>query len=70
MSAHTLNILIEKINRAIGVLFSSRTTLVISSAHDCAHASVSARFIRNTGWTLLEQQTELRLKCSEMEKDG
>jgi hypothetical protein len=48
MSAHTLNIFIEKINRARGELFSSRTMLVISSAHDCAHASVSAHFTRNT----------------------
>jgi hypothetical protein len=24
----------------------------------------------NTGWPLCEQQRELRLKCSEMEKDG
>jgi hypothetical protein len=45
-----------------------RTIIVLSSAHDCAHASVSEHL--NTGWTLCEQQMELRSKCSEMEKGG
>jgi hypothetical protein len=68
---------IEQINRARGVRISPhdsgtvnvlRTILVLSSSHDCAHASVSGHL--NTGWTLREHQRELRSKCSEMEKGG
>jgi hypothetical protein len=77
MSAHILNNSIEKINGAVRVLFSPhdrgtvnvlRAILVLSSAHDCAHASDSENL--NTGCTLCEQQRELRLKCSDMVKGG
>jgi hypothetical protein len=75
MGEHVLNIFSEKISRARRLLFSShdsgtvgvlRTMLVLACAHDRAHASVSEHL--NTGWTLCEQQRELRSKCSEMEK--
>jgi hypothetical protein len=75
--AHTLNIFSEKIGRAGRLAFSShgsvtvgvlRTVRVLSSARDYAHASVSGHW--STGWTLCEQQRELRLKRSEMEKGG
>jgi D-alanyl-D-alanine carboxypeptidase len=67
MSAHILNKSAEKINRATRVRFSPQDTrtvhvlckiLVLSSAHDTAHVSVSEYL--NTGWTLCEQQRELR----------
>jgi hypothetical protein len=69
MSAHILNIFIETINRPRRVRLSPhdsgtvnvlRTILVLSSAHDCAHASVSGHL--NAGWILWDQQRELRSK--------
>jgi hypothetical protein len=36
--------------------------------HECAHATVSGHL--NTGWTLCEQQRELRSKSGETEKGG
>jgi hypothetical protein len=45
-----------------------RTMLVLSSAHDCAHAQVSGHV--NTGWTLCEQNERLRSKLSETENRG
>jgi hypothetical protein len=77
MSAHILNNSIEKINGIVRVRFSShdrRTVnvlcaiLVLARAHDCAHASLQKNL--NTGWTLCEQQRELRPKFSDMVKGG
>jgi hypothetical protein len=46
--------------------------LVMSSSYDCVHKcgheSVSEPL--NTGWTLCEQQRELKSKCSEWKKGG
>jgi hypothetical protein len=76
MSAHILNIFIEKINKARRIWFSPydtgtvkvlRTILVLSSAHDCTHAILGHL---NTGWILCEQRRELRSKCNEKGKCG
>jgi hypothetical protein len=68
MSAHILNIFVEKINRARRDRFSPRdsgtvkvlrTILVLSSTHDCAHASVSVTAVFHSGVALrmaLDQQ--------------
>jgi hypothetical protein len=62
MSAHILNTFIEKHNGARGVRFSPHVSgtvkvlhkiLVLSSAHDCAHASVLGHL--NTERTLGKQ---------------
>jgi hypothetical protein len=67
MSAHILNIFIEKINRARKIRFLPhdsgtvrvlRTILVLSSAHDCADASDLLH--SNTDWTLCVEQREFR----------
>jgi hypothetical protein len=77
MSEHILNIFIEKINSFRRVRFSPhdsgtvkvlRTILALSIEHECAHAPVSGH--TNAGWTLCEQQRQLRSKCSEMERGG
>jgi hypothetical protein len=76
MGAHNLNIFIQKLNRARKARFSPhdsgtvavlRKILVLPSAHECAHASVSGHL--DTGWTMCEQQRELRSKCNEIEKN-
>lgn len=72
MSTHTLNIFIEKMNNEKSTGFIAwqrncqilRTILVLSRAHECAHASASRHL------NMSKQQGELRSKCSEMEKGG
>jgi hypothetical protein len=68
MSAHILNIIIEKINKTRRVRFHHMIAELsrVLRTHECAHASVSGNL--NTGWTLCEQQRELRSKCNETEK--
>lgn len=74
MSEH---IFIEKTNRARivrdsphdrGTLNILPTIIVLSSAHDFAHASISGHL--NIRWTFCEQQRELKLKYSELGKGG
>jgi hypothetical protein len=76
ISSHIFNIFTEKISRVRRVLFSShdsgtakvlRTIFVLSSVHECAHASVSEHL--NAGLTLYEQQREFMSKCSEVGKE-
>jgi disulfide bond formation protein DsbB len=68
---------IESINGARRVRFSPHDSgtvkvigsiLVLSSAHDCAHASVSGHL--NTGWTLCEQRAELSRSAMKWRKVG
>jgi hypothetical protein len=75
MSVYNLNIFTEKQNRAgrlrvsahdSGTVEVLRKMLVLSTAHECAHASVSGHL--NTGWIFCEQQRELMSRCSEIEK--
>jgi hypothetical protein len=80
MSAHILNIFNEKINRARRVRFSPhdsgtvnvlRTTRIVNSVEGITPqmwGTLSGHL--NTGWTLCEQERELRSKCSEMETGG
>jgi hypothetical protein len=77
MNEHILNIFTEKVSRVKTVRFSEYdsgivnvlyTIFVLSSVHECAHASVLGHM--NARWTLYGQQSELMLKCSEMERGG
>jgi hypothetical protein len=52
-----------------GIVEVLHTILVLSSAHNCAHASVSGHL--NIGWTsCVEQRSSGRSERSEMEKGG